>query len=120
MPSEVFVGKFGSNALDKIGEVHPGPLAGSLTDMSGNEKAILSIKCRDDDTGTDIYHFTWEPLFESPAWRGIPEEWYTPDNIIHSVEDGEEWIHRMTTLNRSLVKMIVRHAAAIKEPVAQD
>jgi hypothetical protein len=120
MPSEVFVCKLGSNQPDKIGEVHPGTLAGSFTDMSGSEKAILSIKCRDDDSGTDIYRFTWEPLFESPAWRGIPEDWYTKDNIIHSVEDGGEWTHRMTTPNRSLVKIIIKHATAVEESVAQE
>lgn len=110
MPTEIFVGKFGSKAEDKTGEVYPGDPPASLTDLSEAGKTILSVVCRNDDSGTDVYRFTWEPYYEDNLIRAIDAGWYTPENIIHSIEVGEEWTHRMVTAKRRIVKLIVRHS----------
>ncbi len=93
---------------------------GSFLDYSSGKLRIVSMFCREDDSGADIYIFDAEDLEIEASHVEIPGEWYTVENLIVRLEDEQSHEQRVIDEDGTLGRLALYHFTGIPHLLCQN
>jgi hypothetical protein len=93
-----------------LGWIRPGEIA-TFSDFTNNERRVVSVQCRADDDGGEVYAFDDPGYVQSDTVRVVPADAYASHAPEAVIAKGDTYKRDVTMESRRIAHMIFTHLA---------